>query len=237
MFIRPRHQLGRGPVQLEVLLLKWLFIRKVYWTLAVQMLLTLVVASIVMFVQPVNLFFSTPGGWVLYIFSLILPIIGLWHLYHYSHSYPVNQYSLGVFIVALSFAVGMTCAFNKGGIILESVILTSFAVESLIAYTYVAQKHGCENNCLGPFWQQFIVAAVIILVVFSLIQIFFPVGRIWLMICGGLASLTFCGYIINQTKWLIVMFAYEEYVWASVAPYVNIINSFLSFLARFRASD
>ena len=58
-----------------------------------------------------------------------------------------------------------------GEIILESVILTSFAVESLIAYTYVAQKHGCENNCLGPFRQQFIVAAVIILVVFSLIQV------------------------------------------------------------------
>lgn len=56
---------------------RWVFLRKVYSILAIQMLFTVVVASIVVYVRPVNLFVSTPGGLVLYISTLILPFIGL----------------------------------------------------------------------------------------------------------------------------------------------------------------
>lgn len=65
------------PMMLESPQLRWAFIRKVYTILSIQMLLTVAVASVVVFVRPVALFFvSSPGGFGLYIFIIILPFIG-----------------------------------------------------------------------------------------------------------------------------------------------------------------
>ncbi|KAF3341733.1 BI1-like protein [Carex littledalei] len=216
---------------------RWAFLRKVYSILAIQMLLTVVVASTVVYVQPVNLFVSTPGGLVLYISSLILPIIVLCHLYFFYQSYPVNLFSLGAFIVTISFAVGMTCSFTKGKlfIILESVILTLFVFIILALYTFCAEKYARKIKWMDGR-EQFLMAAVIILVVFSLIQMYFPLGRHLLMICSGIASLIFCGYIIYDTDNLIWLYSKEEYVWAAVAPYVDIVNYFFSLLKLIRES-
>lgn len=62
-------------------------------------------------------------------------------------------------------------------------------------------------------------------------------GRISLMIYGGLAALIFCGYIIYDTDNLIKRYSYDEYIWAAVALYLDIINLFLSMLTLFRAAD
>ena len=65
------------PLMLEDPRLRWAFIRKVYSILSIQMLLTVTVAAIVVYVRPVSHFFvSTPGGFGLYIFLIILPFIG-----------------------------------------------------------------------------------------------------------------------------------------------------------------
>lgn len=68
-------------------------------------------------------------------------------------------------------------------------------------------------------------------------QIFFPMGKISNMIYGGLASLIFSGYIIFDTDNLIKRYGYDEYIWAAVALYLDIINLFLSLLTLFRAAD
>jgi hypothetical protein len=68
------------PLMLEDPRLRWAFIRKVYSILSIQMLLTVAVAAIVVYVRPVARFFvSTPGGFGLYIFLIILPFIGTRH--------------------------------------------------------------------------------------------------------------------------------------------------------------
>jgi FtsH-binding integral membrane protein len=260
------------PMMLESPQLRWAFVRKVYTILSIQMLLTIAVASVVVFVRPVALFFvSSPGGFGLYIFLIILPFIGtcitrarahtqdrsplfsfldrqltfplslcvfiqtavLCPLYYYYQRHPVNLLLLGLFTVAISFAVGLTCAFTKGEVILESAILTAVVVVSLTAYTFWAARRGHDFNFLGPF----LFAAVMILMVFALIQLFFPLGRISLMVYGGLAALIFCGYIIYDTDNLIKRYSYDEYVWAAVALYLDVINLFLSLLTLFRAAD
>ncbi|KAJ3673300.1 hypothetical protein LUZ60_006674 [Juncus effusus] len=222
------------PMMLESPELRWAFIRKVYSILAVQMILTVLVSSIVVFVRPVALFFvSSSGGLGLYIFLLILPFIVLCPLYYYYQRHPVNLLLLGLFTVAISFAVGITCAFTRGEVILESAILTSVVVISLTMYTFWAAKRGHDFNFLGPF----LFTAIIILMVFALIQLFFPLGRISLMIYGGLAALIFCGYIIYDTDNLIKRYSYDEYVWAAVALYLDVINLFLSLMTLFRAAE
>lgn len=132
------------PTMLEAPELRWAFIRKIYSILTVQLLLTVAVASVVVTVRPISHFFvSTSTGLVLYIFLVILPLIRkflfdfrdfveprfcllsflycfvgiivvMFPLYRYYQRHPVNLILLGLFTVAISFAVGLTCAFTSG---------------------------------------------------------------------------------------------------------------------------
>uniref|UniRef100_A0A0D6QXA3 BI1-like protein n=1 Tax=Araucaria cunninghamii TaxID=56994 RepID=A0A0D6QXA3_ARACU len=214
--------------------LRWDFIRKIYSILTLQMLLTIAVGSVVVFVHPVALFFvSSPAGLGLYIALIILPFILLCPLYYYHQKHPVNLMLLFLFTVTISFAVGLTCAFTSGKVILESAILTAVVVVSLTLYTFWAARRGHDFSFLGPM----LFAAVMVLIVFAFIQALFPLGRISVMIYGALASLIFCGYVVYDTDNLIKRYTYDEYIWASVVLYLDIINLFLSLLTLFRAAE
>jgi len=69
-----------------------------------------------------------------------------------------------------------------GKVILEAAILTAVVVISLTAYTFWAAKRGHDFNFLGPF----LFAALMVLMVFSLIQ----VGLLYL---DHHEALLFCG--------------------------------------------
>ncbi|KAJ8641434.1 hypothetical protein MRB53_018128 [Persea americana] len=214
--------------------LRWAFIRKIYVILSIQLLLTVAVASIVVTVHPISHFFvSSPAGLALYIVLIIIPFIVLCPLHVYSQKHPINLILLGVFTLSLSFAVGLTCAFTSGKVILEAVILTAVVVVSLTLYTFWAAKRGHDFNFLGPF----LFGALMVLLVFSFIQIIFPLGKISTMIYGGLAALIFCGYIVYDTDNIIKRYSYDEYIWAAVALYLDVINLFLALLNIFRAAD
>ncbi|THU69980.1 hypothetical protein C4D60_Mb08t20150 [Musa balbisiana] len=154
-------------------------------------------------------------------------------LYIYRERHPVNLLLLGLFTLSISFAVGMSCAFTSGKVILEAAILTTVVVVSLTLYTFWASRRGHDFNFLGPF----LFAAVLVLLVFGLIQILFPLGKISVMIYGGLGALIFSGYIIYDTDNLIKRFTYDQYVWAAVSLYLDVINLFLSLLTLLRAAD
>lgn len=58
--------------------LRWGFIRKVYVILCIQLLLTVAVASVVVFVEPISHFvLHTPAGLALYILSVVLTFISM----------------------------------------------------------------------------------------------------------------------------------------------------------------
>ncbi|KAF8769117.1 hypothetical protein HU200_006909 [Digitaria exilis] len=148
--------------------LRWAFVRKIYVILAVQLAMTAVISGFVVKVPAISEFFvSSNTGIALYIFLIILPFIVLCPLHYYHQKHPVNLLLLGLFTVAISFAVGMTCAFHQRKVILEAAILTAVVVISLTAYTFWAAKRGHDFNFLGPF----LFAALMVLMVFSLIQV------------------------------------------------------------------
>lgn len=214
--------------------LRWAFIRKIYMILTVQLALTAAVAAVVVSVKSISHFFvSSSAGLGLYIFLIILPFILLCPLYIYRERHPVNLLLLGLFTLSISFAVGMSCAFTSGKVILEAAILTTVVVVSLTLYTFWASRRGHDFNFLGPF----LFAAVLVLLVFGLIQILFPLGKISVMIYGGLGAIIFSGYIIYDTDNLIKRFTYDQYVWAAVSLYLDVINLFLSLLTLLRAAD
>ncbi|KAI4319473.1 hypothetical protein MLD38_033066 [Melastoma candidum] len=222
------------PTMLESPELRWAFIRKIYSIVALQLLLTIAVAAVVVTYRPISHFFvGTSAGLALYIVLIFVPFLVLCPLYYYHQKHPVNYLLLGVFTVALAFVVGLTCAFTSGKVILESVILTASVVVALTLYTFWAARRGHDFSFLGPF----LFGAILVLILFALVQVLFPLGKISVMIYGGLASLIFCGYIIYDTDNLIKRYSYDEYIWAAVALYLDIINLFLSLLTLFRAAE
>ncbi|XP_073039259.1 protein LIFEGUARD 2-like [Primulina eburnea] len=222
------------PMMLESPELRWSFIRKIYGIVSIQLLLTIVVGSVVVTVHPISHFFATTRvGLAIYIVLIIAPFIVLCPLHSYYKRHPLNYFLLGLFTVTLAFPVGLTCAYTSGKVILEAVILTAVVVISLTLYTFWAARRGQDFNFLGPF----LFGAIIVLLLFSVIQIFFPLGKISVMIYGGLASIIFCGYIIYDTDNLIKRYKYDEYIWAAVALYLDVINLFLSLLNILRAAD
>ncbi|KAM3754985.1 hypothetical protein ACB098_02G004700 [Castanea mollissima] len=222
------------PTMVERLQLRWAFIRKVYSILCIQMLLTTAVAATVVFVRPIpNFFTQTAAGLPVYIVICILPFILLCPLYYYHKHHPWNFFILMLFTVSISFGVGLACAFTKGRIILEAAFLTCVAVVSLTLYTFWAVKRGKDFSFLIPF----LFASLLVLVVFGLIQIFIPLGKVSMMIFSGLASLIFCGYLVYDTGDIIKRYSYDDYIWASAALYLDVVNIFLSLLNFLRNLD
>lgn len=209
--------------------LRWAFIRKVYGILSTQMVLTAAVASVVVFSSSVRDFFASSP--VLLIAIAFLPLVLMCPLYYYHQSHPLNLVLLGFFTVGVSLTVGISCAFTNGQIVLEALVLTALVVLSLTAYTYWASKNGYDFNFLGPI----LFCSVFVLIGFGLIQMFFPMGPISTAIYGGLGSLVFSVYIVYDTDNLIKRYTYDEYIWASVALYLDVINLFLSILQLLRS--
>ncbi|CAN1728886.1 Protein LIFEGUARD 4 [Linum perenne] len=203
--------------------LRWAFIRKIYAIISIQLLATIAVAATVVFNPSIAIFFvTTTAG-----FAVLCP------LYFYHQKHPVNYILLAIFTIAIAFSVGVTCAFTSGKIILESAILTTVVVVALTLYTFWAAKKGYDFNFLGPF----LFAALLVLMVFSFIQILFPLGKVSVMIYGCFASIIFCGYIVYDTDNLIKRYSYDEYIWAAVSLYLDIINLFITILTILDAAD
>ncbi|KAG5219237.1 hypothetical protein OIU76_014075 [Salix suchowensis] len=226
------HQLY--PMMQEPPQLRWAFIRKVYVILAMQLLLTVGVAATVVFVRPIPQFIlHTTPGLAIYIVFLILTLILLWPLHVYSKRHPWNYFFMALFTICIAFAVGLSCALTKGRIVLEAAILTSVVVVGLTLYTFWASKRGQDFSFLGPF----LFSAVLVLIVFGLIQFLFPLGKWSLMIYGGLGAIVFSGFIVYDTGNLIKRFSYDEYISAAISLYLDIINLFLALLNIFNAVD
>lgn len=222
------------PTMLESPELRWSFIRKIYSIITLQLLLTIAVAAVVVTYRPIAVFFTTTNaGLALFIVLIIMPFIVLCPLYYYHQRHPVNYLLLTVFTVSLAFVIGLTCAFTSGKVILEAVILTAVVVVGLTLYTFWAARRGQDFNFLGPF----LFGAVLVLMVFGMIQLFFPLGKLSTMIYGCLAAIIFCGYIVYDTDNLIKRYSYDEYIWAAVSLYLDIINLFLALLTIFRSTE
>ncbi|KAB1218121.1 BI1-like protein [Morella rubra] len=173
------------------------------------------------------------GAFFLTLSCTCLLYIVLCPLYCYHKRHPLNTFLLMLFTISIALIIGLACAFTKGKIILEAAILTSVVVVSLTLYTFWAVKRGHDFSFLGPF----LFASLLMLICFGLIQIFFPLGKITTAIYSGLAALLFCGYIVYDTNNLIKRFSYDDYVWASVSLYLDIINLFLSLLTLLGIAD
>ncbi|KAJ8497932.1 hypothetical protein OPV22_008484 [Ensete ventricosum] len=208
--------------------LRWAFIRKVYAILAAQFLLTAGVASVISFVRPIPAFLlsHTPASLAVFFALLLLPLIAMWPLLHYRQRHPINLVFLAVYTFCMSLSVGLACVTVSGKVVLQAVILTATVVIGLSIYTFWAARRGCDFTFLLPF----LFASLLVLLVYSIMQLCFPLSRFAHTIYGCAASLVFSGFLIYDTDKLIKRHTYNEYVIAAISLYMDIINLFISML-------
>ncbi|KAL9235844.1 hypothetical protein vseg_010578 [Gypsophila vaccaria] len=218
--------LGYGENQL-----RWGFIRKVYGILSAQLVLTTFVSAATVLYSPLNDTLRANSG--LLLFFAILPFFLLWPLYIYQQRHPHNLIILGLFTACLSLTIGVSCANTDGKIVLEALILTAAVVCSLTGYTFWAAKKGKDFSFLGPM----LFGSLVGIIVAGLMQAFFPLGSTSILIYGGFSAMVFSGYIVYDTDNLIKRFSYDEYIWASVTLYLDILNLFLTILRMLKQGD
>ncbi|XP_020222367.1 protein LIFEGUARD 4 [Cajanus cajan] len=221
------HNDGLYPSMIESPQLRWGFIRKVYVIISIQLLFTAAFASIFIFISPVRNFAKyNPNRFFVFFGAAIVTIIVLFVLSKYYKKHPVNLFLLGLYTLGMSVTVGFACAFVDAKIVLEAAFLTGVVTASLTLYTFWAVKRGSDFSFLGPF----LFASLMVMLLFSLIQVFFPLGPTGRMVIAGIGALIMCGFIVYDTDDLIKRFSYDDYIWAAIAIYGDIINLFIYLL-------
>ncbi|KAE9618739.1 hypothetical protein Lal_00047436 [Lupinus albus] len=225
------HGQGNGenlyPYMIESPELRWGFIRKVYIIISMQLLFTAAFASVFIFFQPARDFAKyNPNRFYVLFGSLIVTIILLFVLSKFYNKHPVNLVLLALYTLGMSVTVGYACAFAKGIIVAEAAFLTGVVVFSLTFYTFWAVKRGADFSFLGPF----LFASLMVMLLFAMIQLFFPLGPLGRMIFAAVGALLMCGFIVYDTSYLIKTYSYDDYIWAAIAIYGDIINLFIYLL-------
>ncbi|XP_047062392.1 protein LIFEGUARD 4-like [Lolium rigidum] len=212
--------------------LRWAFIRKVYVIVSMQLLATIAVASTVYLVPDIRRFFlaRTPAALAAFVLIIVAPIIVMIPMMCLRNRHPINLILLALFTICMSFSVGLGCLSSKGGVIIEAALLTFVVVLSLTIYTFWAAKRGHDFSFLGPF----LFAACLILMLYGLIQMLLPMGKVGTTVYGCISALVFSGFIIYDTDNLIKRHTYDEYVTAAIALYLDIINIFIAILTALR---
>ncbi|XP_073287113.1 BI1-like protein [Primulina huaijiensis] len=59
----------------------------------------------------------------------------------------------------------------------------------------------------------------------------------WICIYSAMGAIIFSGYIVYDTDNLIKRYTYDEYIWASVTLYLDVLNLFLTILRMLRQGD
>ncbi|CAI7811849.1 unnamed protein product [Closterium sp. NIES-53] len=210
--------------------LRWAFVQKVYGILSCQLLLTFVAAMVVVKVESVRL--TVMNSPLLVIASAIVPFILICALSAYHQHHPLNLILLGLFSLSFSITLGLSCAFTPANIVLEAILLTAVVVVSLTLYTFWAARRGEEFSWLEP-----ILSTALSILVFSMvIQIFFPFGPLLHTVFAAIGAIIFSFFIIYDTASLLSRYSYDEYIWASVALYLDILNLFSFLLDLLNAS-
>ncbi|VDI16686.1 uncharacterized protein MGAL_10B046076, partial [Mytilus galloprovincialis] len=196
------------------------FLRKVYGILSAQILLSTIVAGVIYSSETATAFVQT-NNWMLLV-ALIGSLGLIFALMVYRHQTPTNYILLTVFTLMEAYSVGVVVTFYEVQSVIEAFMLTFAVTAGLTIYT-LQSKRDFSSMGAGLF------AALMILIIAGMMQIFFP-SPIMDKAIGIGGALVFSLFIIFDTHMLMHKHSPEEYIVASVNLYLDILNLFLHIL-------
>lgn len=205
------------------------FIRKVYSILLCQLLVTIAAISIFLFVEPVKQY-SENNIW-LYIVALVASfvlIIVLACCPNVRRSHPTNIILLGLFTLCESFLLGSISSHYEKWEVLLAVAVTAVVVFGLTIFA-MQTKIDFTMCSAGLF------VALLILMVFGILCAIIQ-NHIVNMVYSCIGALIFAMYLVVDTQMMMgghhkYSLSPEEYIFASLNLYLDIVNLFLFILS------
>eukprot|EP00440_Ansanella_granifera_P017152 gb/GFBE01018630.1/.p1 GENE.gb/GFBE01018630.1/~~gb/GFBE01018630.1/.p1 ORF type:complete len:280 (+),score=65.84 gb/GFBE01018630.1/:1-840(+) len=211
------------------------FVRKVYSILTIQLLLTTIIAA------PFNSFLDE--AWVrshmsLYYFALfgsLAIVVGMaCCCQQAARTYPTNYLLLFTFTALEGICVGFVTSFYSTQSVLLALAVTVVTFFCLTVYACFTKT---DFTGMGPYLSAALFALIGFSFVVSMMSIFVGIPN-WLHVLYALAGvIIFSFYIIYDTQMIIGgshnshQFSIDDYVFAALNLYLDIINLFLYLLS------
>lgn len=196
------------------------FLRKVYGILTVQLLMTVGVSAICISSEPTKAFLqSHPGIVQLSGFSCIFVLFALLIK---RQEFPMNFYLLGLFTFLESISIGTVVTFFAVPVVVRAALITLSVFCLLTSFTLQSKKDYSS-------WGAGLGTCLWILLFASILHMFFPTEAADFAISVGGAML-FSLFIIYDTHMLMRRLSAEEYIFAAINLYLDILNLFLHIL-------
>ncbi|XP_041649916.1 glutamate receptor, ionotropic, N-methyl D-aspartate-associated protein 1b (glutamate binding) [Cheilinus undulatus] len=204
------------------------FIRKVFLVLTAQLLVTFAFVAVFTFVEEVKVFVRVNTWTYLLsygIFFVSVCVISCCGSVRRRH--PWNLIALSVLTLSMSYMVGMIASFHQTDSVIMAVGITAIVCFTVVIFSL--QTKYDFTSCHGVLF-----VCLIVLLLFGILCIFIR-NRILDIVYGGLGALLFTCFLAVDTQLLLgnkeLALSPEEYVFAALNLYTDIINIFLYILA------
>lgn len=223
---------GGGLVGFDDTMVRLGFIRKVYGILSMQLAVTLLFTLVFTLSDRVKTFvFDHPGFiWSAYAITLAT-IIALACCGNLRREYPTNYILLTVFTLAESYLVGCISATYQTQVVLMALIATMACMVGLTVYAFTTKR---DFTMMGGS----LMAALFVLIMMGFLSIWWHSEGLNL-VYAGFGAMLFCVFIVYDTQIMIggrhkkYSISPDEYVFAALNLYLDVVNLFLYLLALF----
>ncbi|KAK9502475.1 hypothetical protein O3M35_011249 [Rhynocoris fuscipes] len=204
------------------------FIRKVYGILFVQLTVTLAFVALFTFHTGTKLYVqNNPGLWWISLVVMLVCLITMACCGDVRRKAPMNFIFLGLFTLAESFLLGCAVAAFKADEVMFAVGICTVVTLGLTLFAFQTKV---DFTMMGGI----LFAATLILMIFGIVLIFWN-GKIATLIYASLGALIFSVYIIYDTQIMLggdhkYSISPEEYIFAALNLYLDIVNLFLYIL-------
>nr|AAB20211.2 NMDA receptor glutamate-binding subunit [Rattus sp.] len=203
------------------------FIRKVFLVLTLQLSVTLSTVAIFTFVGEVKGFVRA-NVWTYYVSYAIffISLIVLSCCGDFRKKHPWNLVALSILTISLSYMVGMIASFYNTEAVIMAVGITTAVCFTVVIFSM--QTRYDFTSCMGV-----LLVSVVVLFIFAILCIFIR-NRILEIVYASLGALLFTCFLAVDTQLLLgnkqLSLSPEEYVFAALNLYTDIINIFLYIL-------
>ncbi|KAK2836545.1 hypothetical protein Q7C36_014414 [Tachysurus vachellii] len=204
------------------------FIRKVFLVLTVQLMVTFSFVAIFTFSEDVKRFVQQ-NRWTYYVSYAVffVSLIVLSCCGEFRRKHPWNLVALSILTLSLSYMVGMIASFYNTDTVIMAVGITAVVCFTVVLFSL--QSKYDFTSCRGVLF-----VCLIILLLFSILCIFIR-HKILHIVYASLGALLFTCFLAVDTQLLLgnkkLALSPEEYIFAALNLYTDIINIFIYLLA------
>lgn len=207
------------------------FIRKVYAILTAQLLATVLIASPFVFFLPPGWAQEHQGLFVVSAIAALAVIIAGSCNPSLFKTYPQNYLFTALFTVFEAITVGFAVSAYTADSVCMVFLLTMIVTGSLSVYAARTENDFTE---MGGY----MVMALMCMIGFGLLMMFFPAVPFLQKVYATFGALLFGGFIVYDTQMILggkhkFKFSVDDYVFAAINIYLDILNLFLYLLQLF----